>query len=100
MLTESLVAVMALIAACVLTPGVYFAINAPPSAIGTTAASAAAAVQQWGFALDPAQMQLLAQQVGEKSLLSRTGGAPSLAVRMAHIFSRVPCGPHAAALLH
>ena len=98
MLTESLVAVMALIAACVLTPGVYFAINAPPSAIGTTAASAAAAVQQWGFALDPAQMQLLAQQVGEKTLLSRTGGAPSLAVGMAHLFSRVLGGSTAMAL--
>jgi carbon starvation protein len=89
MLTESLVAVMALIAACVLSPGVYFAINAPAGAIGTTAASAAAAVQHWGFALDPAQMQILAQDVGEKSLLSRTGGAPSLAVGMAHLFSGV-----------
>ena len=98
MLTESLVAVMALIAACVLTPGVYFAINAPASAIGTTAASAAAAVQQWGFTLDPAQMQLLAQQVGEKTLLSRTGGAPSLAVGMAHLFSRVLGGSTAMAL--
>ena len=98
MLTESLVAVMALIAACVLTPGVYFAINAPASAIGTTAASAAAAVQHWGFALDPGQMQLLAQQVGEKSLLSRTGGAPSLAVGMAHLFSRVLGGSTAMAL--
>jgi carbon starvation protein len=98
MLTESLVAVMALIAACVLTPGVYFAINAPPSAIGTTAASAAAAVQHWGFTLDPAQMQLLAQQVGEKTLLSRTGGAPSLAVGMAHLFSRVLGGSTAMAL--
>jgi carbon starvation protein len=98
MLTESLVAVMALIAACVLTPGVYFAINAPASAIGTTAASAAAAVQQWGFVLDPAQMQLLAQQVGEKTLLSRTGGAPSLAVGMAHLFSNVLGGPTAMAL--
>jgi carbon starvation protein len=98
MLTESLVAVMALIAACVLTPGVYFAINAPASAIGTTAASAAAAVQHWGFTLDPAQMQILAQEVGEKSLLSRTGGAPSLAVGMAHIFSRVLGGSTAMAL--
>ncbi len=98
MLTESLVAVMALIAACVLTPGVYFAINAPVSAIGTTAASAAAAVQHWGFVLDPAQMQGLAQEVGEKSLLSRTGGAPSLAVGMAHIFSRVLGGSTAMAL--
>jgi len=98
MLTESLVAVMALIAACVLTPGVYFAINAPPSAIGTTAASAAAAVQHWGFTLDPAQMELLAHQVGEKTLLSRTGGAPSLAVGMAHLFSRVLGGSTAMAL--
>jgi carbon starvation protein len=98
MLTESLVAVMALIAACVLTPGVYFAINAPPSAIGATAASAAAAVQQWGFTLDPGQMQLLAQQVGETTLLSRTGGAPSLAVGMAHLFSNVLGGPTAMAL--
>jgi carbon starvation protein len=98
MLTESLVAVMALIAACVLTPGVYFAINAPPSAIGTTAASAAAAVQHWGFTLDPAQMQLLAREVGEKTLLSRTGGAPSLAVGMAHLFSRVLGGSTAMAL--
>jgi carbon starvation protein len=98
MLTESLVAVMALIAACVLTPGVYFAINAPASAIGTTAASAAAAVQHWGFTLDPAQMQQLADQVQEKTLLSRTGGAPSLAVGMAHLFSRVLGGSTAMAL--
>ena len=98
MLTESLVAVMALIAACVLTPGVYFAINAPASAIGTTAASAAAAVQHWGFTLDPAQMQVLADQVQEKTLLSRTGGAPSLAVGMAHLFSRVLGGSTAMAL--
>src|SRR5205823_12019726 len=60
MLVESLVAIMALIAACVLTPGVYFAINAPASAIGTTAASAAAAVQQWGFTLNPSEMTQLA----------------------------------------
>jgi carbon starvation protein len=98
MLAESLVAVMALIAACVLTPGVYFAINAPASAIGTTAASAAAAVQHWGFTLDPAQMQILARDVGEKTLLSRTGGAPSLAVGMAHIFSRLLGGSTAMAL--
>ncbi len=98
MLMESLVAVMALIAASVLTPGVYFAINAPASAIGTTAASAAAAVQHWGFTLDPAQMQQLADQVQEKTLLSRTGGAPSLAVGMAHLFSRVLGGSTAMAL--
>ena len=98
MLTESLVAIMALIAACALTPGVYFAINAPASAIGTTAASAAAAVQNWGFSLDPSEMEALARQVGESSLLSRTGGAPSLAVGMAHLFSRAIGGTDAMAL--
>ena len=98
MLMESLVAIMALIAACVLTPGVYFAINAPVAAIGSTAASAAAAVQNWGFTLEPAQMEILAAQVGEGSLLSRTGGAPSLAVGMAHLFSNVLGGSTAMAL--
>ena len=98
MIMESLVAIMALIAACALTPGVYFAINAPASAIGTTAASAAAAVQRWGFTLDPAEMEQLARQVGEQSLLSRTGGAPSLAVGMAHLFSRALGGSGAMAL--
>ncbi|HKO15742.1 MAG TPA: carbon starvation CstA family protein [Gemmatimonadaceae bacterium] len=87
MLMESFVAIMALIAACALTPGVFFAINAPASAIGATAASAAHAVQQWGFTLDPAAMERLAHEVGEKTLLSRTGGAPSLALGMAQIFS-------------
>jgi carbon starvation protein len=98
MLMESFVAVMALIAACALTPGVYFAINAPASAIGTTAASAAEAVRHWGFTLDPAEMQRIAQEVGEKSLLSRTGGAPSLAVGMARIFAGVLGGGSAMAL--
>src|SRR5678815_2946616 len=98
MLMESFVAVMALIAACALTPGVYFAINAPAGAIGTTAASAAEAVRQWGFVLDPAEMQRLAQQVGETSLLSRTGGAPSLALGMAHLFANVLGGGAAMAI--
>jgi carbon starvation protein len=98
MLMESLVAVMALIAACVLTPGVYFAINAPAGALGTTAATAAEAIRGWGFTLNPGEMDLLAQQVGESSLLSRTGGAPSLAVGMAHLFSRVLGGGSAMAL--
>jgi carbon starvation protein len=87
MLMESFVAVLALIAACALTPGVYFAVNAPASAIGATAATAAEAVRHWGFTLDPAEMQRLASQVGETSLLSRTGGAPSLALGMAKLFS-------------
>ena len=98
MLTESLVAVMALIAACVLTPGVYFAINAPVAALGTTAVSAAAAIQAWGFSLAPGEMESLARQVGETSLLSRTGGAPSLAVGMASLFSSVFGGSGAMAL--
>jgi carbon starvation protein len=98
MLIESLVAVMALIAACVLTPGVYFAINAPAGAIGATAASAASAIQQWGFTLAPGEMQELARQVGETTLLSRTGGAPSLAVGMAHLFSRALGGESTMAL--
>ena len=98
MLMESFVAVMALIAACALTPGVYFAINAPVSALGTTAQSAAAAIAQWGFVVTPAELEALARQVGESSLLSRTGGAPSLAVGMAHLFSRLLGGGSAMAL--
>jgi carbon starvation protein len=98
MLMESFVAVMALIAACALTPGVYFAINAPASALGTTAQSAAAAVAQWGFVVTPQELETLARQVGESSLLSRTGGAPSLAVGMAHIFTRALGGEGALAL--
>ncbi|MEP6492375.1 MAG: carbon starvation CstA family protein [bacterium] len=98
MIMESFVAVMALIAACALTPGVYFAINAPASAIGTTAASAAEAVRQWGFSLNPTEMQELAKQVGESSLLSRTGGAPSLALGMAKLFANVLGGGGAMAL--
>ena len=98
MLVESFVAVMALIAACALTPGVYFAINAPVAALGTTSASAAAAVANWGFVVTPAELDNLARQVGESSLLSRTGGAPSLAVGMAHLFSGAFGGGTAMAL--
>jgi carbon starvation protein len=98
MLVESFVAVMALIAACALTPGIYFAINAPAAALGGTAQSAAAAIASWGFVVDPAELASLARQVGETSLLSRTGGAPSLAVGMAHIFSRLLGGSGAMAL--
>ena len=98
MVVESLVGIMALIAACVLTPGVYFAINSPAGVIGTTAASAATAIQQWGFAITPGELEALAAQVGEGSLLSRVGGAPSLAVGMAHIFSSALGGSGAMAL--
>jgi carbon starvation protein len=98
MLLESMVAMMALIAACVLSPGVFFAINAPAGAIGTTAQSAAEAIRNWGFVLQPEEIEALARNVGEASLLSRTGGAPSLAVGMAHIFSNALGGTTAMAL--
>ena len=98
MLMESFVAVMALIAACALTPGVYFAINAPVAALGPTAQTAAEAIARWGFVVTPAELDLLAKQVGETSLLSRTGGAPSLAVGMAYLFSRSLGGSEAMAL--
>ena len=98
MLMESFVAVMALIAACALTPGVYFAINAPVAALGPTAQTAAEAIARWGFVVTPAELDLLARQVGETSLLSRTGGAPSLAVGMAYLFSRSLGGSEAMAL--
>jgi carbon starvation protein len=98
MLTESLVAILALVAACVLTPGEYFAINAPAGIIGTTAESAAEVIRGWGFVLDPAAFNELTANIGEERLLSRTGGAPSLAVGMAHLFSNVLGGPTALAL--
>jgi carbon starvation protein len=88
MLMESFVAVMALLSVAVMEPGTYFAINAPPAVIGTTLASAASTIGGWGFALDPAALANLTREVGEHTLLSRTGGAPSLAVGMAEIFSR------------
>ena len=87
MLAESLVAIMATVAACVLQPGVYFAINSPAGVVGTTAEKAVATISNWGFAVDAAQMQQLAQAVGEQTLFNRTGGAPAFAVGMAHIFS-------------
>ncbi|MGC1601775.1 MAG: carbon starvation CstA family protein [Candidatus Acidiferrales bacterium] len=87
MLMESFVGVMAMVAACALQPGVYFAINSPAGIVGKTADAAAATIRSWGFALDPQTMSSLAQRVGEHTLLDRTGGAPSLAVGMAQIFS-------------
>ena len=85
MLMEAFVAVMALIAACVLDPGLYFALNAPPALIGTTVESAAQAISQWGFVITPEMLTATAQEIGEASVLSRTGGAPTLAVGMAQI---------------
>ncbi len=89
MLTESFVAVMAMIAACVLTPGIYFAINSPPAVIGTDAVQAATAVSAMGFTVTPDDLTALAEDVGEQTILSRTGGAPTLAIGMAFIFSKV-----------
>ncbi len=87
MLIESFVGVMAMVAACVLQPGVYFAINSPAGIVGRTADQAAATITAWGFPVSAAEMERLAHLVGEETLLNRTGGAPSLAVGMAHIFS-------------
>ena len=87
MLMESFVAVMALIAACVLQPGVYFAMNSPPALIGTTVESAAAVIANWGFVITPDVLASTAQQIGEHTILSRTGGAPTLAVGMAQILN-------------
>ena len=88
MLMESFVAIMALLSAAVMQPGVYFAMNAPAALIGTDVAHAAGVVSGWGFPLDAASFDALTRSVGEQTLLSRTGGAPSLAVGMAEIFSR------------
>lgn len=89
MLTESFVAVMAMIAACVLSPGVYFAINSPPAVIGTDAVQAAATISSWGFTVTPDDLKTIAKHVGEQTILSRTGGAPTLAIGMATIFSKI-----------
>ena len=88
MLLESFVAIMAMIAACVMRPGVYFAVNAPAGVIGKTAAEAVKTISNWGFPVSVADMEGLARLVGERTLLSRTGGGPSLAVGMAHIFAQ------------
>jgi carbon starvation protein len=87
MLIESFVGVMAMVAACALTPGVYFAINSPAGIVGKTAEAAADTISGWGFPLDAPAVTELARRVGEHTLLDRTGGAPSLAVGMAQIFS-------------
>src|SRR5262249_8547346 len=87
MLTESFVAIMAMIGAPALEPGAHFAMNSPAGVIGTTAAQAAQVISGWGFSVTPDILTELAQDVGEKTLLSRTGGAPTLAVGMASILS-------------
>jgi carbon starvation protein len=87
MLAESMVAIMATVAACVLEPGTYFAINSPAGIAGQLPETAASTISNWGFPVTAAGMQALAHSVGEQTLFNRTGGAPAFAVGMAHIFS-------------
>lgn len=89
MLMESFVAIMAMICATVLEPGIYFAINAPAAVLGTDVQSAAEAVRNLGFVITPEALTVLANEVGESSILSRTGGAPTFAIGMAHIISEI-----------
>ncbi|MBU5342874.1 carbon starvation CstA family protein [Caldifermentibacillus hisashii] len=89
MLTESFVAVMAMIAACVLTPGIYFAINSPAAVIGTDVTTAATTISEWGYTITPDMLTEISNHIEEESILSRTGGAPTFAIGMATIFSQV-----------
>ncbi|MGC4048570.1 MAG: carbon starvation CstA family protein [Paludibaculum sp.] len=98
MLLESFVAMMAMMAACALNPGVFFAVNSPAGIVGTTPETAAATIIVVGLPGDArSRWQTLANDVGEESLFYRTGGAPSLALGMAHIFSQSAGGANDAA---
>ena len=93
MLTESLVGVMAMIAAATLDPGVYFAMNVGAGTLGPRRRGGRATIARWGFIVSPEQLDALATQMGESTLLSRTGGAPSLAVGMAASSAACSRGP-------
>lgn len=89
MLMESFVAVMALVAASIIEPGVYFAMNAPPAAVGTEVVAVAAKVSEWGFSITPDVLTATARDIGETTILNRAGGAPTLAVGIAQILHQV-----------
>ncbi|TYC90457.1 carbon starvation CstA family protein [Novosphingobium sp. BW1] len=92
MLMEAFVAIMALVGATILDPGIYFAMNSPVAVLGTDPASAAQAVSAMGFPVTPELLTRTARDVGEHTIISRTGGAPTLAVAMAEIFSHIAGG--------
>ncbi|WP_165680519.1 carbon starvation CstA family protein [Metapseudomonas otitidis] len=89
MLMESFVAIMAMVAASVIEPGVYFAMNSPPAVVGTDVAAVAATVSSWGFTITPEQLEATARDIGEHTILARAGGAPTLAVGIAQILHQV-----------
>ncbi|CBL46177.1 Carbon starvation protein [gamma proteobacterium HdN1] len=89
MLMEAFVAIMALIAAAAMHPGVYFAMNSPAAIIGTTVQQAAVTISEWGFVVTPEQLLQTAKEIGENSILSRAGGAPTLAVGMAQLLHHI-----------
>ncbi len=89
MLMESFVAIMALICASVIDPGVYFAMNSPAALIGTSVEQASQVINGWGFMITPEALSEIAKDVGEASILSRAGGAPTFAVGMAHIITEI-----------
>ncbi|MDE3738319.1 MULTISPECIES: carbon starvation CstA family protein [Pseudomonas] len=89
MLMESFVAIMAMVAASVIEPGVYFAMNSPPAVVGADVASVAATVSSWGFAITPEQLEATAKDIGEHTILARAGGAPTLAVGIAQILHQL-----------
>src|SRR5690606_27190370 len=89
MLMESFVAIMAMVAASIIDPGIYFAMNSPAAVVGTDPVVAAQVVSDWGFVVTPELLAATAADIGENSILSRAGGAPTLAVGIAQIFHAV-----------